>query len=217
MNKGFVPYQTITHLLQNWWKILVISILVGLLGLTLSFFQKPKYEAEAIFYATIDYRDINFEGLINNETGEPLGFSQYDADLALSVVQTILYKVKNDAFEYAQTLDPTLDEQTFNDNMMIERLHAEWFLKYRHEDPAVAQSIVNYWAQRGMEELKKAQQEELIEPYVMVDLAALAYLPQDPVYQNREWIVLASMLIGFAGGILFVDVRYRYLLENRTE
>ncbi|MDY6866687.1 MAG: Wzz/FepE/Etk N-terminal domain-containing protein, partial [Chloroflexota bacterium] len=172
----FIPYETLRHLLTNWWKIALLAVLFGMLGLATSYLIPPKYEAEAIFTATIDYRDINFENL-QKENGKPLTITQYDYDLALSVVQTVLLQVKNDVIAYAQTLDPALDAQTFEDNMRIERRHAEWSLRYRHEDPAVAQAIVNYWAEVGLAQLEKAQESEVLAPYVKVDLTTLANLP----------------------------------------
>ena len=209
MPSAFTPLDAINHLLKNWWKITLVAVLFGILGLVFSYFFPPKYEAEAIFYATIDYRDINFENLVD-ETGTPLEFSQYDVDLALSAVHTMLLQVKNQAFSHARTLDPTLDGETFNRNTKIERQHAEWYLRYRHEDPQVAQEIVNYWAEIGLARIQEAQASERIAPYVMTDLVSNATLPTIPIYQNRNNLILAGALIGFALGILVVDFQSRY-------
>jgi LPS O-antigen subunit length determinant protein (WzzB/FepE family) len=209
----FVPLDSIYHLLKNWWKIAFLAVLFGLLGLATSYLIPPKYEAEAIFNAGIDYRDITFDNL-KNESGKPLTITQYDYDLALSVVQTVLLQVRSDVLAYAQTLDPDLDAQAFNDNMKIERQHAEWYLRYRHEVPSTAQSIVNYWAEIGLERLKSAQESETLAPYVMVDLTTLATLPKTPIYQNRAILIFASALMGFALGILLIDMRYRFILKK---
>jgi len=210
----FVPLETIHYLLNNWWKIALMAVLFGLLGFAASYLIPPKYEAEAIFAATIDYRDITFENL-KDESGKPLTITQYDYDLALSVVQTVLLQVKNKVITYAKTLDPDLDAQTFDDNMKIERQHAEWYLRYRHEDPSTSQAIVNYWVEMGLERLKKAQDSEVLAPYVIVDLTTLANLPKTPIYQNRPTLVFASALMGFAFGVLMVDVRHRYFLKKQ--
>ncbi len=212
----FIPFETLRHLLKNWWKIALLAVLFGLLGLAASYLIPPKYEAEAIFTASIDYRDINFENL-QNENGKPLTITQYDYDLALSVVQTVLLQVKNDVIAYARTLDNDLDAQTFEDNMKIERRHAEWSLRYRHEDPAVAQAIVNYWAEIGLERLQSAQNAEVLAPFVMVDLVTLATLPGTPIYQNRATLVFTSALMGFTFGVLIIDVRYRYILKKHKK
>lgn len=200
---------TMTNLFRHWWLIALIAIVGGLLGLAVSALKPPKYEAEAIFSATIDFRDINFENLVD-ETESPLTFSQYDIDMALSEVQIVLVQVRDEAFTYAQTLDPSLDAETFENNTLIERELGLWYLRYRHEDAQTAQSIVNHWAELGINAMRAGQEAETIEPYVLVDLTSEASLPQSPVYQNRNTLVLAGIVIGFALGILVVDTQYRF-------
>jgi uncharacterized protein involved in exopolysaccharide biosynthesis len=201
---------SINNLLNHWWKIALIAILFGLLGLAFSYIQPPKYEAEAIFSATIDYRDINFENLVD-ETGQPLEFSQYDVDLALSAVQRALIALKANALQHGQTLDPSINAESFGKNHWIERLHDRWSLRYRHEDPGVAQSIVNFWAELAMTRIEAEQAAETIEPYVIVNLIQKAELPQNPTYQNRSTLMLAGIAIGFALGVLVFDFKHRYL------
>ncbi len=209
-NPGTIDFvETMNNLFRRWWLIAVFAIVFGLLGLAFSALKPPKYEAEAIFSASIDYRDINFENLVD-ETESPLTFSQYDIDMALSAVQTALFQVRDEAFAYAQTLDPSLDAETFENNMLIERQLGLWYLRYRHEDAQTAQSIVNYWAELGFEAIKAGQAAETIEPFVLVDLTAKASLPQSPVYQNRNTLVLAGIVAGFALGIWVVDINYRF-------
>ena len=205
--------ETMNNLFRRWWLIAGIAIVCGLLGLAFSALKPPKYEAEAIFSASIDYRDINFENLVD-ETESPLTFSQYDIDMALSAVQTVLLQVRAEVFTYAQTLDPSLDAETFEKNMLIERELGLWYLRYRHENAQTAQSIVNYWAELGIEAMKAGQAAETIEPYVLVDLTSEASLPQSPVYQNRNTLILAGIIIGFALGILIVDIRYRFIPQK---
>ena len=121
---------TMTNLFRHWWLIALIAIVGGLLGLAVSALKPPKYEAEAVFSATIDFRDINFENLVD-ETESPLTFSQYDIDMALSEVQIVLVQVRDEAFTYAQTLDASLDAETFENNTLIERELGLWYLRYR--------------------------------------------------------------------------------------
>lgn len=213
MQGTFTPYDAIKNLLQNWWKIAVLAIIFGLLGLGFSYLHPPKYKAEAIFSATIDYREINFDNLYDGN-GDPLTFTQYDEDMALSVVQRVLIEVRQKAIDYAQTLDPTLDAATFIENSKIERLHAMWHLQYRHENPQTAQSIVNYWAEEGITQLKIEQAAGTVEPYVIVDLIFPAVLPQTPLYQDRNTLVLTGTMIGFVLGILAVDMKYRFFTKS---
>jgi capsular polysaccharide biosynthesis protein len=209
-NPGTVDFiETMNNFFRRWWLIAICAIVCGLLAFVFSTIKPSKYEAEAIFSASIDYRDINFENLVD-ETESPLTFSQYDIDLALSAVQIVLYQVKDEAFTYAQSLDPSLEAETFENNMLIERRLGLWYLRYRHEDAQTAQSIVNYWADLAIAEIKAGQEAETIEPYVLVDLTSKASLPQSPVYQNRNTLILAGIVVGFAIGILVVDIKYRF-------
>jgi capsular polysaccharide biosynthesis protein len=210
-NPGTIDFiETMNNLFRRWWLIAVFAIVGGLLALAFSALKPPKYEAEAIFSASIDYRDINFENLVD-ETESPLTFSQYDIDMALSAVHTVLLQVRDEAFTFAQSLDPSLEAETFENNMLIERQLGLWYLRYRHEDAQTAQSIVNYWAELGIDVMKAGQAAETIEPYVLVEWVSEASLPQSPVYQNRNTLALAGIVAGFALGILVVDIQYRFI------
>ena len=210
-NPGTIDFiETMNNLFRRWWLIAVFTIVGGLLALAFSALKPPKYEAEAIFSASIDYRDINFENLVD-ETESPLTFSQYDIDMALSAVHTVLLQVRDEAFTFAQSLDPSLEAETFENNMLIERQLGLWYLRYRHEDAQTAQSIVNYWAELGIDVMKAGQAAETIEPYVLVEWVSEASLPQSPVYQNRNTLALAGIVAGFALGILVVDIQYRFI------
>ena len=89
--------ETMSNLFKHWWLIALCAIVFGLLGLVYSALKPPKYEAEAIFSASIDFRDINFENLVD-ETESPLTFSQYDIDMALSAVQIVLLQGQKRSF-----------------------------------------------------------------------------------------------------------------------
>jgi uncharacterized protein involved in exopolysaccharide biosynthesis len=204
---------SINNLLHNWWKITLCAVIFSLLGLAFSYIRPPKYEAEALFSVSIDFSEINFTNLVDDR-GRPVEFTQYDLDLALSIVQRMLFKVRSRAMTYARTLDPGLDPATFEKNMHIERLHNRWSLRYRHEDPQVAQSIVNYWAELGMAQLEEERDSETIEAYVWVDWIVEAHLPHRPVYQNRNTLVLAGSVIGLCLGIIAFDLKYRYFSSS---
>lgn len=214
MQDMFDPIKTYKHLLGRWWFIIIAAFIGGLLAFGLSFLMPEKYQAEAIFNASIDFTEVNFENL-QNENGEPLTFTQYDEDLALQVVQRMLLTTKNDAFQYAQSLDPALDIGTFNNNYQIRRYHALWYLRYRHQDPHTAQAIVNFWAEAGWEALLSAQEEGSAEEFVILDLVSLAALPNAPIYQNRNNLILAGTMIGFITGIILVDFTIRYDIKSK--
>lgn len=200
---------TLNNLMHNWWKIAMCTVIFAVLGLAFSFISPPKYEAEALFSVVIDYRELNFENLVN-ESGQPYELTQYDIDLSVTIVPNALIKVRNRVINFAQSLDPELDANVFEEDSVIERLHDRWRLRFRHQDPQIAQSIVDYWADAGMEQLEKEQAAETMQPFVQVDLILRPDLPQTPIYQNRSSLLLAGLVIGICLGILVFDMRYRY-------
>lgn len=216
MRDMFDPIETYQHLLGKWWVIVIAAFLGGLLAFGFSFLGPEKYQAEAVFNASIDFTEVNFENL-QNEEGNPVTFTQYDEDLALQVVQRMLLATKKEAFQYAQSLDPALDKETFDKNYQIRRYHALWYLRYRHQDPKTAQSIVNFWADRGWEALQETQQDGRAEEFVILDLVSLAGLPQAPIYYNRNNLILAGTMVGFVVGIILVDFSKRYGKKMQKE
>jgi hypothetical protein len=207
--------ESFDNLLTNWWKITLFAIIFGLLGLGFSYIQKPKYEAEAIFSAAIDYQDFNFENLVD-ENNEPLQITQYDLDLALGAVERSLIKVKYVVLTYARSLDPTLRLDQFEENALIERLHDKWYLKYRHEDPYIARDIVNHWVELGLVQFETDQVNGSMELYVIVDLLTAAVLPETAEYQNRNVLILAGLVLGFMVGVLVVDFGSRVYSKQET-
>lgn len=213
MRDEFDPVKTFNNFVKSWWKIVVIAFIGGFLGLAFSFILQPTYQAEAIFNSSIDFTEINYENLVGEYDG-PARWTQYDEDLALQVVQRVLLGELADAYAFALTLDPTLEIQTFQKDKQIERYHALWFLRYRHEDPQVAQEIVNFWAVKSLDALHEAQALEMAETFVMVDLISKAALPGVPTYHNRNTLVLAGTMIGFLAGVIMVDFKGRFLSQQ---
>ena len=210
------PVNTFKDLIESWWKIVAIAVIGGLVGFGFSFLISPTYQAEATFHASIDFTEINYENMVG-EYGDPLVWTQYEEDLALQAVERVLLTRMKSAFDYAQTLDPTLDIEKFKDDKQIQRYLAKWFLRFRHEDPKVAQSIVNYWAEDGWQALLNAQEAGDIESFVIVDLISLADQPATPIYHNRNTVVFAGTMAGIFIGILLVDLSSRYLNKRHGE
>lgn len=210
------PIETFNRLFSMWWKIVLLATIGGIIGLLVTFILPATYQAEATFHASIDFTQINFENMVG-EHGHPLMFTQYDEDLALQVVERVLLAERRNALAYARTLDPSLDGKTFWDNMQIQRYLARWHLRYRHEDPKIAQAIVNHWASIGMDALIEAQESGLAESFVIINLVSDADLPQTPTYRNRSALILAGTMVGFVSGILIVDFSTRYLGGKKLE
>lgn len=213
MQNGLNPLASFEQLSRSWWKLVALAILGGLIGLLFSYLTPPKYQAEATIHASIDFTDINFENMVG-EYGHPLVFTQYDEDLALQVVERVLLTKLDEAYEYARLLDPMLIKSTFRQDMQIRRYLARWHLRYRHQDPLIAQSIVNYWAEIGMEALEEAQVSGTAESFVMIDFVSLADLPHEPIYHQRNTLVLAGSAAGLFIGIVWVDFYSRYIKKT---
>jgi len=209
MQDVMVPLITFNRLLTGWWKIVLMAVVGGLLGLTVSAIIPPTYQAEATFHASIDFTEINFDNMVG-EYGYPLIFTQFDEDLALQVVERVLLAERQEALAFALTLDPSLDGKTFWDNMQIQRYLARWHLRYRHRDPEIAQAIVNYWADIGMQALEEAQETGRAESFVIISQVSDADLPLTPLYHHRPTLILAGTMAGLIAGVILVDFSGRY-------
>lgn len=205
----FVFLDLLSNIRKNWWKIGLLAVLFGMFAIAYSTINRPKYEVEAIFFARVDESEFDFTNLVDL-VGSPITFTQYDLDLALNVVEKLILQVRNRAFDHAKTLDPSLDYEKFKHNTFIERIQGEWFLRYRHEDPAIAQAIVNHWADLVMAQFAQDQKSAVIEPFVRLELTSTADLPDRPIYQNRVSLILAGVTMGLAAGILLVDINERF-------
>ena len=209
MSDTFNLQDTLSHWLKNWWKIVLSAILFGALGLGTSFILEPKYEAEVIFDTAIDQDQLDFTGMID-QFNDPLTLSQYDVDLILDSVYASLLQVKSQAFDDARDLDPDLNRIDFEGDVLIERHHYNWFLRFRHPNPEVAQSVVNFWAKASLAQLEESQASGQIAPYLSVEISALADVPDKPIYHSRLNLTIAGAVIGFALGLLVVDFTGRY-------
>jgi uncharacterized protein involved in exopolysaccharide biosynthesis len=99
--------------------------------------------------------------------------------------------------------------RTVNDllnNSTIERKHDIWELRYRSQDPSVAQSIVNTWAKLGYQAMLSWQASGKIPDYVIFQPPTLAVIPQKPVLYGRNNLMLAGILIGFIAGIVISTI-----------
>jgi uncharacterized protein involved in exopolysaccharide biosynthesis len=216
MSDTFDLHETLSQWLKNWWKIAILCVIFGLLGLGASFILKPKYEAEVVFNTAINQGQLDFANMID-QFNDPLTLSQYDVDLILDSVYRSLLQVKQSAFDYTKSLDPDLDRFDFEENVLIERHHYNWYLRFRHPDPEIAQSVVNTWAKSGLAQFEELQASGRIAPYLSVEIKSLAELPTKPIYQNRLNLTVAGAVIGLALGFLVIDITGRYLHMKSTE
>jgi len=210
MPDTFDVKDTISHWLKNWWKIAILVVLCGTFGLGASFILKPKYEAQVVFYTAIDQDQLDFSNMID-QFNDPLTLSQYDVDLILDSFNRSLLQVRPEAFAYAKDLAPDLDWVNFDQNVLIERRHYDWYLRFRHPDPVTAQSVVNTWAKASLAQFEELQVSGRIAPYLSVEISSLAGLPTKPIYHNHLNLTIAGAVIGFALGLLGIDFTGRYV------
>ena len=190
--KEFEPLEHISRILTLWWVIVICAVLGGAAGLIIHQFKPPLYEAQAVFMASIDFTKIDFSRSLL--PSNPYQFSQYDEDISLALVEASLRHVEPQVVTFAQNNNLAMDVGAIEDMSTIERKHAFWYLRFRSSDPAIAQKVVNYWAQTGLADLKtkKAQKTTHLAKVIVIITA----MPQ--IY--LAWLV--NLSIQFAKRIL---------------
>lgn len=216
MRDEFDPVASFEHLIRNWWKIVLTAVIGGLLGLTFSMLQPPMYESEVIFHTSIDFTQINFENLVGHY-GEPVVWSQFEEDLALQVFQRVLKHQLGETFFYSQTLDPSMEYETFRKDWQLERYLGQWVIRFRHTNPEIARDVVSFWAEKGYAALLAAQEAGRLESFVFVDQVTEAGVPQEPTYYKTGILVLSGTVVGLLVGILGVDFFQRYIKPTKKE
>lgn len=216
MRDAVDPVSTFEHLIKNWWKIVLVAIVGGLLGLAVSYLRPPLYESEVIFHTSIDFTQINFENLVGHY-GEPVVWSQYEEDLALQAFERVLRHQLGETFRYSQTLDPSMVQEIYKNLWQLERYLGKWYIRFRHTDPEIAQAVVSFWADKGYNALLAAQEAGRLESFVIVDQVTEANLPQNPTYYQTNIFVLSGTMIGFLLGILGIDWLHRFRKPEKKE
>ena len=207
VQEEFEPFEHISRVVAFWWIIVLCGVLGGAAGFLVHVFKAPVYEAQAVFMASIDFNKVDFKNQPKtNQT--PYQFTQYDEDISLVVVEASLRQVEPQVVAFAQQNGLNLDVPGLDHISTIERKHGYWELRYRSPDPALAQKMVNYWAQAGFADLKAKQTANKLPPYIFFDLVSLAELPKTPVYFQTNVFVLAGIVIGLAAGIFQVNMPF---------
>lgn len=203
----FEPFEHISRTVTLWWVIVLCAVLGGAAGFVVHRFKPPLYEAKAVFMTSIDFNKLDFMNLPKTNH-VPYQFTQYDEDVSLVVMQVALLQVKPQVLAYAQANGWPIDAATLDGLSTIERKHAIWELRFRYSDPALAQKLVNYWAQTGFADLQAKQKANQLPPYIFFDLIQLAELPKSPTYFQTNSLVLAGIVIGLVTGIFFVNMPF---------
>jgi hypothetical protein len=193
----FSPAEYLSRVISYWWVVLLATILGGTFGFIFFHLHQPVYEATATYFVTIDLNRFPILG-----TREDL--IQYNEDLALGTTEGALFssEVLNGVVVQAHDLGQSLTVRDLIDNSTIERKHDIWELRYRNQDPALAQVIVNAWAQTGYQAMLSWQASGKAPDYVVFQPPSQANLPRQPVLYGLNNLVLAGALIGFICGII---------------
>jgi uncharacterized protein involved in exopolysaccharide biosynthesis len=200
----FEAHDHISPMLALWWVLVICSVIGGVAGHIVNRFKPPVYEARAVLMASIDFNKIDF--FYSESTPPPPQFSEGDENLSLNIVGVSLTDVEPQVVTYAQQSGILIDAALLKGQSTIERKHAYWNVSFRHPDPAVAQDIVNYWAQQALADLQAKQKMNQLSPYIFFDLIQLADLPKSPKYFRTNWFVLTGGVIGLVIGIFLVSL-----------
>ena len=213
-NDELVPLNYFNRIIHFWWVIILMAVLGGGIGFIIHRSRPPVYEAQAVFMASIDFNKIDFMHP-PSPTPVPYHLTPYDEDISLVMVEVSLRRVVPQVAAFAQANGLALDEDSLTNQSTIERQHAYWDLRFRDQDPAVAQKIVNEWAQLGFADLKASQQADQIPVYVFFNLVSLAQKPQHPTYFQTNLFVLAGAMLGLIAGLALVNLPFMKMEKGR--
>jgi uncharacterized protein involved in exopolysaccharide biosynthesis len=201
ISNEFSPHEYFSRVINFWWLVLLTIFLGGAVGFIFFHLHPPVYEATATYFVTLDLNRFPIQGvredLIQYNEDMALGTTE-GALLSTEVVNNVLIKVKN--------LGQSLSVNDLLNNSTVERKHDIWELRYRSQDPSVAQSIVNTWAQIGYQAMVSWQASGKAPDYVIFQSPTLAVIPQKPVLYGRSNLMLAGALIGLIVGIIISNM-----------
>jgi uncharacterized protein involved in exopolysaccharide biosynthesis len=193
----FSPYLFFNRLMGLWWLVALAAFLGGIFGLVFSQLHPPIYEATATLVVTIDLdrfalRDINEDML------------QYNEDLALNTTKAILLlpELRNDVLAELNRQGVSVTTEQLIKDYTIERKHDIWELRFRNEDPAIAQTVANIWIDLGYRIMLARHQSGEIPDYLVFQPPSPAGLPADPVVYDRNRLIFAGITFGFISGIV---------------
>lgn len=192
----FVPFDHLKKLFSYWW----ILVLTGLAGAVIGFIyhelKPPIYESSAMIEASLDFNAIGITPL-----------TQYDEDLALSNIEgamraaATLDRVVSQA--QAQGIQFTPDVLLYN--VIIERKHAFWELRFHSADPQIARTITEIWAAEAYNTLIEWQTTGFLPAYVVFYQPSPVEATEGPAAYNRNKLVMSGAVVGFLIGILLVE------------
>jgi hypothetical protein len=198
MPQEFSSKDELLKMLRLWWVLVIGMILGGLAGLAIAYTRPPVYQAKATLYTSIDFQKIN-----------DVRLTEYDEDMTINSVQSVL--LSNDVIESvivsAAESDVALGYAAFMGHMSIYRKFTDYELFFRDADPAIAQLVVNEWADTGIQTYQRLQLEGRLPAYVSVSVGSLAGVPVASLHQLRNSYTLAGSILGLIAGIFISSMQ----------
>jgi uncharacterized protein involved in exopolysaccharide biosynthesis len=193
----FSPHAYFARVMKTWWLVLLATFLGGVFGFVFFHLHPPVYEATATYFVTLDLTRFPKLGVRED-------LIQYNEDMALGTTQGALIstEVLKELISQAHNLGQNLTEKKLLADTTIERKLDTWELRYRSRDPAIAQTIVNIWAELGYQAMLSWQASGTTPAYVVFQPPTLAPLPDHPILYGRNNLMLAGALVGLIIGIL---------------
>jgi uncharacterized protein involved in exopolysaccharide biosynthesis len=193
----FSPYEYLNRVIDLWWLIALATILGGVFGYIFYHLHPPLYEATATYIVNVDLNRFPFQGVKQDNL-------QYTEDMALNITKAILLspEVRDNVISQLKTQGISLAPYELLQNYTIERKQDTWELRYRSQDPNVAQEVVNSWANIGYQAMLSWQESGKAANYVVFQPPTMADIPQIPVLYDRNKVILAGAMIGFIIGII---------------
>jgi hypothetical protein len=171
----FSPIETIERALKGWWLVALLVICGGGAGWLAHQVRPPLYEAKVVFSAAVDFKQAG-------------SIDTLEQDKSIYVVGDIIKSspVLDLVTADAQAAGITVDRASLLGMASLERKSEIQELRIRSTNPALAQTLVNIWADRAYAVLKTyllhAQQADALHQQLMVLAICLqqAAVPASP-------------------------------------
>jgi len=193
----YSPYEHFNKLIGLWWLVALATFLGGTFGFVFYQLQPSEYEATATYIVTIDLNRFPFLGVRED-------LVQYNEDMAVNSTQNALLspEVQTQVIAELKKKGISISQNELIKNYTIERKQDVWELRFRDEEPNIAQEIVNTWANLGYEAMLSWQNSGKAPEYVTFNPPSLSVTPMEPVVYDRNKTILAGTMSGFVVGVI---------------
>jgi capsular polysaccharide biosynthesis protein len=135
-------------LLRDWWLIVGIAVMGGLLGLAFSFIHKPLYEAHSVLIVGSDFTTINSNSWTDSKTDY---VNNKSAQIANST------GILNQVIDDFKKRGIVVGREAFS----LDRRASTWDLVVQYPDAQVAADLANAWLDVTYLKLQEAHQNSL--------------------------------------------------------